>query len=57
MKECVRWGGGYEKCKKSTKRERAMHAKATCERIVFLYVLVVAASEKCNQLEAKNLHM
>lgn len=32
-------GGGYEKCKKSTKSERAMHAKAACERIVFLYVL------------------
>lgn len=31
--------GGYEKCKKSTKSERAMHAKAACERIVFLYVL------------------
>jgi len=30
-------GEGYEKCKKSTKSERAMHAKAAGERIVFLY--------------------
>lgn len=48
---CVCVWGGYEKCKKSTKSERAMHAKAAGERIVFLYVCS-SVPEKCNQLEA-----